>query len=81
MFLPGKEALLLIVDELRNRSMSLELTRRIDQQKKGILLLNHTSDHSMPLENDHFETNQAIHITERVTPSTYYTLTVCLFTI
>lgn len=37
-FLPGKEALLIMLDEAMRRTMSLQIMKRIDQQQKGVLL-------------------------------------------
>lgn len=45
-FLPGKEALLVLLDEVRHRTMSLELTKRMDQNAKGQLLCHHVSGDS-----------------------------------
>ena len=38
MFFPGKEALLVFMDELINRTMSNSLRKRLDQMENGFLL-------------------------------------------
>ena len=76
-FLPGKEAFLVMLDELHTRSMSLDLTRRMDIQRKGTLLQGNQS--TMML--DTTVVPQLPCISDRVPASTYYAVTLSLFTV
>jgi len=66
-FLPGKEALLALVEEAQTRSMSIELARRMDIKRRGSLLeISVDASRKKP-------------ISDRVPDSTYTLLTVGLF--
>lgn len=66
-FLPGKEALLALVEEAQTRSMSIELARRMDIKRRGSFL------------EVSVEATRKKAISERVPESTYTLLTIGLF--
>ena len=85
-FLPGKEAFLIMVDEFMTRSMSLSLMKRIDQINNGLLnypndTANQTSYLLLNFKEEDNDELKASKISEKVSNLVYYTSTVSLFTL
>ena len=85
LFLPGKEALLLMIDESMNMTMSIALMKRIDQIKNGLLLHpNDTATQTSYLLLNYKEEEDEVKaesISNRVSNSIYYVNAVGLFTL